>query len=114
MRSTVSSAISLLVPCGIIAVASIPLMLNVVPPNRFYGFRVPQTLANRNLWFRANRFAGCALFIASGTSVAVFAIHPEYASGRSLEGLVVFLAPLGAAVVASFEFVRRVGVRRKR
>jgi uncharacterized membrane protein len=88
-------------------------MLNVVPPNSVYGFRVRQTLVNRELWFRANRFAGRALFIASGTSAAVFAIHPEYASGRSLVGLVVFLAPLGAAVVASFEYVRRVGGTRK-
>jgi hypothetical protein len=95
------------VPCAIIAVASIPLMLNVVPPNRIYGVRTPQTLANRDLWFRANRFAGCALFIASGASAAVFAVHPEYASGRSLTGLVVFLAPLGAALVASVAYVRR-------
>jgi uncharacterized membrane protein len=103
----VSSAISFLVPSAIIAVASIPLMLNVVPPNRLYGFRTRQTLANRDLWFRANRFAGCALFIASGTSAAVFVVDPEYASGRSLVGLVVFLAPLGAALAASVAFVRR-------
>jgi uncharacterized membrane protein len=106
-----SSAISFLVPCTIVAVASIPLMLNVVPPNRIYGFRTRQTLANRELWFRANRFAGCALFIASGTSAAVFAIHPEYASARSAMGLVVFLVPLAAALVASFAYVRRVARR---
>jgi uncharacterized membrane protein len=97
-----------LVPCAIIAVASIPLMLNVVPPNRVYGFRTQQTLTNRELWFRANRFAGCSLFIASGTSAAVFAVHPEYALGRSAMGLVVFLVPLAAALVASFAYVRRV------
>ena len=102
-----ASTISLWVPSAIIAVASIPLMLNVVPPNRVYGFRTRQTLANRDLWFRANRFAGCALFIASAASAAVFAIRPEYASGRSLAGLVVFLAPLGAALGASVAYVRR-------
>ena len=110
----VSSAISLLVPCAIIAVVSIPLMLNVVPPNRVYGFRTQQTLTNRELWFRANRFAGCALFIASVTSAAVFAVHPEYASGRSLIGLVAFLVPLVAALVASFAYVRRVSGGGKR
>jgi uncharacterized membrane protein len=110
----VSSAISFLVPCAIIAVASVPLMLNVVPPNRVYGFRTQQTLTNRELWFRANRFAGCALFIASGTSAAAFAVHPEYALGLSPMGLVVFLVPLIAALVASFAYVRRVSGGDKR
>ena len=103
------SAISFLVPCGIIAVASVPLMLNAVPPNGVYGFRTRQTLAHRELWFRANRFAGWALFIASGLSAAVFAFHPEYASGRSIAGFVVFIVPLVAALGASFAYVRRIG-----
>ena len=105
----VDSAISLLLPCGIIAVASVPLMLGVVPPNGAYGFRTRQTLANRELWFRANRFAGFALFTAAGASATVFLVHPEYASGRSLAGLAVLVVPLITALVASFAYVRRVG-----
>ena len=105
----VSSVFSFLVPCAIIAVVSIPLMVGVVPPNRFYGFRTRQTLANREVWFRANRFAGWALFIASVTSAIVFAVHPEYASGRSIVGLVVFLVPLVAALVASFAYLGVIG-----
>ena len=101
--------ISFLVPCAIVAVASVPLMFNLVPPNSLYGFRTQQTLENRDLWFRANRFAGCALFIASGTSAVVFALYPEYASARSLAGLVAFIAPLAAALLASFAYVRRIG-----
>jgi uncharacterized membrane protein len=104
----VDSAFSFLVPCGIIAVASLPLILSVVPPNRVYGFRTRQTLTDRELWFRANRFAGCVFFIASGVSAGIFAIHPEYASGRSFTGLVVFVVPLVLAVAASFAYVRRV------
>ena len=104
-----NSAFSFLVPCGIIAVASIPLILNIVPPNGVYGFRTRQTLKNRELWFRANRFAGCAFFIASGVSAGIYATHPEYASGRSLAGLVVFVVPLVFALAASVAYVRRVG-----
>lgn len=104
-----NSAISFLVPCAIIAVVSVPLMLNVVPPNRIYGFRTRRTLENRELWFRANRFAGWALFIASVTSAAIFAVRPEYASGRSAAGLVVFLVPLIAALAACFAYLRRLG-----
>jgi len=104
----VASAFSFLVPCGIIAVASIPLILRIVPPNRFYGFRTRQTLASRTLWFRANRFAGCAFFIAAGVTVGIFMVHPEYASGRSLAGLVAFVVPLAIALAASFAYVRRI------
>ena len=104
----VDVAFSFLVPCGIIAMASIPLILSVVPPNHVYGFRTRQTLANRELWFRANRFAGCAFFTASGVSAGIFATQPEYVSGRSLAGLVVFVVPLVIALVASFAYVRRV------
>jgi hypothetical protein len=44
-ENILDSTISFLVPCAIIAVASIPLMLNVVPPNRVYGLRTRQTFA---------------------------------------------------------------------
>jgi uncharacterized membrane protein len=107
--NNVGSAFSFLVPCGIIAVASVPLMLKLVPPNGAYGFRTQQTLADPELWFRANRFAGSALFIAAGVSASVFVAHPEYAPGGSFAGLVVFLVPLVIALVASFAYVRRVG-----
>ena len=106
-----SSPFSFLVPCAIIAAASIPLMLNLVPPNRVYGFRTRRILANRELWYRANRFAGCALFAACAISAVIFAIHPDYASGRSLAGMAVFLVPLAAACIASFRYVRRIGGR---
>ena len=101
------SAFSFLVPCMIILVVSVPLMLKVVPPNRIYGFRTPRTLANRELWFRVNRFAGFALFSAAGMSTAVFIALPEFASGRSIAGLAVFLVPMVIAVVASFAYLRR-------
>jgi uncharacterized membrane protein len=112
--NNVGSAFSFLVPCGMIAVASIPLMLNAVPPNRVYGFRTRRTLTNRELWFRANRFAGCALFIPSGVSASAFVAHPEYASGRSFSGLVVFVVPLVVALLASFAYDRRLGGGSKR
>jgi uncharacterized membrane protein len=96
---------SLLVPCAIIAVASVPMMLGLVPPNGIYGFRTRKTLSSPRIWSRANRFAGCALFIASAISAAIFLVHPEYASGRSLAGLPVLLVPLGIALAASFIYV---------
>ena len=104
-----SSPISFLVPCAIIGAVSIPLILKIVPPNRLYGFRTSQALANRELWFRANRFAGWALLLSAVASTAVFVREPAYASGRSAAGLVIFVAPLAIAVAACFVYVRRIG-----
>ena len=83
-------------------------MLGLVPPNRLYGIRTRETLANRDLWFRANRFAGFALFVAAGASSIVFLVQPEYASGRSLVGLLVLLVPLVIAIAACFVYLQRV------
>jgi len=108
-RARVSSDVSFLVPCGVIAALSIPLMFNLVPPNDIYGFRTERTLSNPELWFRANRFAGCALFVAAVTSAAVLLTYPEHSSG--LAGLAVFAAPVLLALAASFAHVRRIGRR---
>jgi len=105
----VNSDISFLVPCGVIAALSIPLMLNLVPPNNIYGFRTEQTLSNSGLWFRANRFAGCALFLAAATSAAILVSYPEYSSG--LAGLAVFVTPVFIALATSFAYVRRIGTK---
>jgi uncharacterized membrane protein len=100
-----ATPISFLVPCAIIAAVSLPLMFSLVPPNRIYGFRTRRTLADRELWFRANRFSGWALFIAAATSAAIFVLDPEISSGRSGLGLIVFVVPLVAAIIASFAYV---------
>jgi len=104
-----NTILSFWVPCAFIAVASVPLILKIVPPNRLYGFRTPKTLANRDVWFRANRFAGWALLIASATSAFLFALEPQYASGRSLAGLGIFIMPLVIAVVTSLAYLQSLG-----
>ena len=102
---------TLFIPCAIVAVACVPLNLKLVPPNGVYGFRTRQTLASPDVWFRANRFAGCALFIASGITAAVYAARPELASGRELPGVAVLLVPLIVALAASFGYLRTLGAR---
>jgi uncharacterized membrane protein len=102
----VGDPISFLVPVVVVALAAIPLALKLIPPNRVYGLRTKRTLANRDLWFRANRFAGWALLIASAVSASVFVILPQLASGRSFIGLLVFVVPVFVALVASWVNVR--------
>ena len=53
-----------LVHCLII-VLCIPLILEKVKRNRFYGFRLPKTLASDEVWYPANAMAGRALCLCS-------------------------------------------------
>jgi hypothetical protein len=38
----------------VLVLTSIPLLLRWVPPNRFFGFRVPATLRDESVWYDAN------------------------------------------------------------
>jgi uncharacterized membrane protein len=49
---------------------SIPLILEKVPPNSWYGFRVTKTLSNERIWYAANRVAGFDLMLA-GIAIAM-------------------------------------------
>jgi uncharacterized membrane protein len=93
-----------LVGTGLIALVSIPMMLDLVPRNRFYGFRTAATLASDATWYAANRFAGWALFIASIASALLLwkvPVDPNYAA-------VLFVLPLMIALLASFIHLRRI------
>jgi len=93
-----------LVVAAIIALVSVPLILGVVPPNRWYGMRTPKTLADRALWFSANRFAGWAFLVAAGAGAGVSVLAPELAS--KYRALVV-VVPIGIALALSIAYVRR-------
>ena len=103
-----SEPISFLAASGVVAAAATPFILKIVPPNRFYGFRTPRTLSNRELWLRVNRFAGWALLIAAAVSTSAFILAPELTSGRSFLGLLIFIVPLMTALGASAVYLRKV------
>jgi uncharacterized membrane protein len=102
-----SAAIPFLIACGVIALVSIPLILKVVPPNRWYGFRTTRTLSNEDLWFRANRIAGCALLAAAGATAAILVLAPEVVSAGY--GALVLAVSVGIALCVSVIYVRREG-----
>jgi uncharacterized membrane protein len=103
-----SGPISMFMPATIIAVLAIPLALNLVPPNRIYGFRTAQTLASRELWFRINRTAGLALMGASAVALITYLFQPELASGRALDGVLVLVVPVLSALVGTGMYARKI------
>ena len=43
---------------ALFVVLAVPLMKRLVVPNRWYGFRVAQTLKDPHVWYEANAYAG--------------------------------------------------------
>jgi uncharacterized membrane protein len=86
---------------------SIPLILEQVPPNNWYGLRVAKTLSNEINWYAANRVAGYDLLWA-GIAIAITAVITRLFVARLGENtaytinFLVFLGALLLAVVHSF------------
>ncbi len=99
-------------PSAIFCLLSLPLVLSLVPPNRLYGIRTPKTLANEQVWYRANRFGGW-LFLASGAAYLAFATLFPMTGNHDprftlwLAHLALFLLPLVASLIGIMRFVRR-------
>ena len=82
---------------------SIPLVLRIVPPNLFYGFRTRKTLSNTELWYEANYRGGVNLIIASVIALiarfVIMQMFPPEAAGLVSMG-VLAIVTLGSAFVS--------------
>ena len=103
-----SGPISMFVPVILIAILAIPLALKLVPPNRIYGYRTTQTLANREVWFHLNRVAGVALIAGAAAALAIYFYQPQLASGESFAGVLVLIVPVLAALAVTAIYARRI------
>jgi hypothetical protein len=84
----------------------IPLVLKLVPPNRFYGFRTTASYSSADAWYQINFATGLALLAAGAVagllvlflSHGTFTLKPEvrYLGGIVLTGLITlaFLFPV--------------------
>ena len=88
---------------------SIPLILNKIPPNNWYGFRVTKTLASERVWYIANHEAGYNL-LYTGIAIAVTAfvtklVVSKYGLSNNIfnwVNLVIFMFVLVVTTVRSF------------
>lgn len=103
----------LLVLCTLAAIAGIPLILKLVPPNEIYGFRPEHTRWRPELWYAVNRFAGWALVAASACMVLALVVGPS-ALVHSLWAQLLLLIVLGALAFGStLLYERELRQRRK-
>jgi uncharacterized membrane protein len=99
----------LIVPLILIAL-SMPLIYQIVPRNRLYGYRTPYTLSSDQVWYRANRICGIALFMAgilwlALTLVVPHVINPPQTAYRFVQGF--GIASLAVALIVSTWLIYR-------
>lgn len=61
-----------LISGGLLMLLSIPLILQKVPPNPWYGFRVRRTLQDPTVWYPVNAY-GAWYLLGVGTAIIVTA-----------------------------------------
>ena len=63
---------------------SVPLIQRRVPPNNWYGFRVPKTLSSPNIWYPVNEHSGKEMY-KTGLRVILAAFALAFVPGMKLE-----------------------------
>lgn len=97
---------------AVIVALCIPMALQKVKPNGWYGFRTPKTLSNEKIWYEANRVAGIDLTIAGiltiFASIALFFFSGMFSEKQLITSLIIVtIGSLWAAVIHSFIVLRR-------
>lgn len=63
---------------------AIPLILQKIPKNGFYGFRTPKTMTGSDeQWYGVNREGGIGIFIAGSVSLLACIVVPLFIHGPS-------------------------------
>jgi uncharacterized membrane protein len=97
---------------AVLVVLAVPLAFGMVPPNGLYGFRTPKTLASRDIWYPANRFAGWLMLIAAALTVCfnfvILSMHPDWPQETIIPWLAgALIVPMLFVVVASMLYLRK-------
>jgi len=112
MDQKVKLILSLVIPSILFILISLPLMRNKIPPNCAYGFRLKKTLANKEIWYKANQFGGRCIAWAGFISLAgcfwLF-LNKENLSWAMINnmGLGFFVLPLIGALVLSLGYIKK-------
>lgn len=105
--------------CALVALLffalGLPLVRRSVPPNWLYGFRLPQTVNDPELWYPANEYAGRWL-IALGALLLVLAVAGYFTPLATDTYAIVVVSIEGAGTIAMviaclMWLWRRTGVR---
>jgi uncharacterized membrane protein len=89
----------LIVPLMLIAL-SMPLIYQIVPRNRLYGFRTRYTLSSDQVWYRANKIGGIAMLAAGIFWLALELLLPNIIPPTQRSYAVVHWFGIGLVMIA--------------
>ena len=94
----------------IFIIISIPLILEKIQPNNYYGFRTKKTFQSEEIWYKANKFSGIALFISSLVTLFSSIISLIYLKKISIvKSFLIFhlicWIPLSISILISFLYI---------
>jgi SdpI/YfhL protein family len=72
---------------------SVPMVRGRVEPNGWYGFRIPITLNNPEIWYPANRYAGWCLLVYAAILLVASLLLP-LVPGTAFDGYALWMAGL--------------------
>jgi hypothetical protein len=90
---------------------SIPLALRRVPPNHFYGFRVPAVYRDRSVWYDVNAAAGWQFMTLGGLMVTLEFVVPRPALVWTLRPI--GMVGLGVIIIANWRLANRLERERR-
>jgi hypothetical protein len=92
-------------------ILAIPLILRIIPPNYWYGFRVKRTLKNKELWYSVNEYFGWGFLITSLISILgiliIFSAQIFAPVDYMNIGLLILLAPQLLVVLLTIRYMKR-------
>jgi uncharacterized membrane protein len=96
---------------AVMAAIAIPMVQRRIPPNPFYGFRVPKSLKNPVVWYEINAYSGRRLLVV-GLVVAIIAPLLYLIPGLDIDTYAVIIAGvlgvgLTIALVWSFIYLNQ-------
>ena len=107
-----ATLLTLYVGAGLLLIGlSVPLIRRKVRPNPWYGFRVRQTLADPEVWYAANAYAGKCLLVV-GVITVLTAVGLYRVTGITLDAYAlacggIILAALAFCVACSFRHLAK-------
>ena len=100
------------IPALLLFIVAGPLVLGLIPRNRFYGVRTRKTLSDDRIWYQVNRLTAAVIMVGSCVYVAVAALLPydRLTSDNFVTWgihLAAFLVPLVIAVGLAIWYPKR-------
>ena len=96
------------IPAALFFIAAVPLLLRLIPRNRFYGIRTAKTMKDDLIWYSANRFGAVVIVLSSILYFLIAAMFPAGGTHDSDFSLwLLHLSAFALPLFISFYFISR-------